>query len=395
MISLLLACSSPQPELEEASAPAVAVEQEPVFEQRFVHASKLNLRDQAGEKIGSLTINTPLVLQGEEGDRVQVRVANGTVGWVPKEFLGAGPLTADQALEEASTAPDLETKISALQRAAALKPSVETLTALAEAYEESGEGRKAGVVRSQMGWPQHLRPINRTFGNVEIAVEWPIGWDGDIEQNQQRVRRSMKLNKGDTVWVLSNIGPAVQGTVREISLHPTNDCSGEEAWVAVLDVTLPTGAVPALMSTESPPESWMQTRPTPTVSYETAMEKMLATVQEIDPNAEALNWEQLWPEDEVWRGEYSEYLEEEVGPEMDIFNPVHRHYVLLMDAAGQVTIASKDLHEYDAHELRALLTGDLAGTGVDVQVVGDSCQSAVRTVDGYSLLSSTYRCCGC
>lgn len=391
MFSLLLACTTPEPPAPVLPPPVV--EQVPVVEQRFVHASKLNLRDKGGAKIGSLAINTPLTLQGEEGDKVQVMVANGKVGWVPKEFLGAAPLTPDQALAEASTAPDLKTKISALQRAAALQPSVETLTALAEAYVDVGEPRKATVVRSQMGWPQHLRPISDTFWNDEVAVEWPLGWDGDSDQNKKRVRRAMKLNQGDTVWVLPNMGPVVQGTVREISLRQTNDCSGEEAWVAVLDVTLPPGVTAALMSAQSPPESWMQARPTPAVSYETAKLAMAEKLREIDP--EIQDWQSLWPHEGLWRGEYTELLDEERPEWGESWNGFHRHYKLQMNAAGQVTVESQEVHSNDVEEPRVLITGDLAGTGVEVQVVADSCQSAVRTSEGFNLLSSTYRCCGC
>lgn len=393
MFSLLLACSTP-----EAPAPVLpppVVEQVPVLEQRFVHASKLNLRDKEGAKIGSLAINTPLTLQGEEGEKVQVMVANGKVGWVPKEFLGAAPMTPDQALAEASTATDLQAKVSALQRAAALQPSVETLTALAEAYVDAGEPRKATVVRSQMGWPQHLRPISDTFWNDEVAVEWPIGWDGDTDQNKKRIRRSMKLNQGDSVWVLPSIGPVVQGTVREISLRQTNDCSGEEAWVAVLDVTLPPGATATLMSAQPPPESWMQERPSPAIPYETAKKAMLDKLKEIDSDSQDMDWHQLWPDDGLWRGEYSEYLEEERPEWGESWNGFHRHYVLQMDATGQVSVASEEVHNNDVEEPNVLITGDLAGTGVQVQVVADSCQSAVRTAEGYNLLSSTYRCCGC
>lgn len=395
MISWLLACSSPQPDLEEVSAPVVAVEQAPVVEQRFVHASKLNLRDNSGEKIGSLAINTPLILQGEDGEKVQVQVANGTIGWVPKEFLGAGPLTADQALAKASTAPDLPGKISNLQRAAALHPSVDTLTALAEAYEESGEGRKAGVVRSQMGWPKHLRPISDTFWNDEIGVEWPIGWEGDEDQNKKRVRRQMKLNTGDSVWVLSTIGPAVPGTVREITLRQTNECSGEEAWVAVIDAELPSGASPVLMSSQPPPESWTAGQATPSIPYETALPAMRAKLQELGISAEEMDWHRVWPQDGVWRGEHSEYLAEERPEWGESWNGFHRHYVLEMDAKGGVRVVSQDVHNNDTEESDVLLTGDLAGTGVSVQVVSGSCQSAVRTADGYNLLSTTYRCCGC
>lgn len=393
MFSLLLACSSPQAPVP--LEPTHVTESAPVVEQRYVHASKLNLRDEAGKKIGSLAINTPLTLQGEEGEKVQVLVANGTLGWVPKEFLGTAPITPDQALAEASTAPDLKTKISALQRAAALQPSVETLTALAEAYVDGGEPRKATVVRSQMGWPQHLRPISDTFWDDTVAAEWPIGWDGDPDQNKQRVRREMKLNPGETVWVLSTIGPAVQGKVKEITLRQTNECSGAEAWVAVLEVKLPEGASPALMSTQDPPASWMQTPPPPAIPYESAKRAMLTKIQELDPNFQDTDWHQLWPDGGTWRGEYFEPLTEERPEWGESWNGFHRHHVLRTDASGRVTVSSDAVHSNDVEEPSVLITGELAGTGVEVQVVADSCQSAVRTLEGYNLLSSTYRCCGC
>ncbi|MFT5586346.1 MAG: hypothetical protein ACI9VR_003943 [Cognaticolwellia sp.] len=68
--------------------------------------------------------------------------------------------------------------------------------------------------------------------------------------------------------------------------------------------------------------------------------------------------------------------------------------LLLACSSPQVPV-SQDVHNNDTEESNVLLTGDLACTGVSVQVVSGSCQGAARTVQGYNLLPTTYSCCGC
>lgn len=389
MFALLLACSSPAPSPPPTAPPVV--ETAPLQEQRFVHASMLNLRDAEGTKIGSLAINTPLVIQGEQDGKVQVQVSNGKVGWVPAEFLGASPLSAEAALDQAHAATEPTDRIAHLQRAAALLPEVTTLTELAEAYEAAGETRKARVVRSQMGWPQHIRPVNAETEDGALVVEWPAGWE---ESSAQQVRRQMKLKVGDPVWVLPSFGSAVQGKVVQIELRQTNECSGEEGWVAVIQASLPRHATGVLISTQDAPESWLVERPAPAVPYEQAYALVWAHLQSIDPQVDA-RWVSLRPHEGGWRSEYWEQLTEEKPEWGESWNGFHRHHILQVDAAGALQTPEASVHNNDQDELEVQASGDLAGTGVPVKVQRDHCMTQVTTLEGYGLLSSTYRCCGC
>ncbi len=389
MFALLLACSSPPP-APPPTAPAVE-QTAPVQEQRYVHASMLNLRDAEGTKIGSLAINTPLVLQGEKDDKVQVQVANGTVGWVPKEFLGASPLSAEAALANAEATTDLGERIAHLQRAAALLPDVTTLTALTEAYEEAGESRKATVVRSQMGWPQHIRPVNASTEDGALLVEWPAGWEPG---SAERVRRQMKLKVGDKVWVLPSYGSAVQGTVAKIELRQTNECSGEEGWVAVIQASLPRHATGVLISTQDAPQSWLAERPAPAAPYEEAYALVWAHLQSVDPEVDA-RWVSLRPQEGAWRSDYWQQLTEEKPEWGESWNGFHRHHIVEVNASGELVVRASEVHNNDMDELEVQASGDLGGTGVPVKVQRDSCLTQVTTLEGYGLLSSTYRCCGC
>ena len=92
---------------------ALVVTPAPDDSARYVMASSLNLRDEAGAKKDRLAINTELKVLQQDGDRSQVGVANGSEGWVATEY----PLL--QVLKGSYSA--LESLTSA--KSASLRPS--------------------------------------------------------------------------------------------------------------------------------------------------------------------------------------------------------------------------------------------------------------------------------
>lgn len=177
----LAACSTEAPPPPE---PVVVPKPPPVVVHRYVTASTLNLRSapEAGDNVlRRLPINTPLKVEGTQGDFANVRTANGQLGWVGAKFLGPEQLTLAQARTQIAKTDSKEEKLAWAQRAAALAPIDEdVLTTLAEQYDANDKAKLAGQVRARLKelsggrfercFPSGQRDKIQAFGNELAAV---------------------------------------------------------------------------------------------------------------------------------------------------------------------------------------------------------------------------------
>ncbi len=381
-----------EPEADEASEDAV-----------YVLASSLNLRetpDRSGEKLGTLTVNSPLEILEEktvDGDAwVRVRVRNGTEGWVVRSFLADAPLTAEVARENAETAAlkgEKDEAVSWWQRAAAIDDAPAMLEGLATAYEAAGQTAAAARVRSQLQWPAttlFLRP-GWSEREDEILAYWRVAWDvgpeGDIPRSQWA---SMGLDVEESWWLLPPEGPAVQTEVVGFQRGIHNECAGDE-WVSV------TLKVPASLQSDHPDE-WpvLAHRGDPPKSWTTAIPGSRPT----RASAEALVKEdaqatrgasddvqvRLTPTESGWTG--------------SVFWPTGEYNELggaILNVAsvevGQDVVLGKVEQTAEVVPLSAVR--DVTGDGEVEQVYTSACESYVLDADGQRRASTPFGCCGC
>lgn len=392
MLLIVLACSSsPAPPAPVEPAPPEV--QEVQTPQLYVHASVLNLRDDAGKRIGRLDINTPLEPLGREGDKLRVRVANGTEGWVAAGFVGEYPLQAEPLHKEAMATEDKAERLALLQRAAAISPSEHTMRALIEAYENLGEFQKAERVRAQIAWPDWIRPVPEPSAGAEL--EWTIDWDlsGDAQTRERKAKAQIPVKPGDPVWVLPANGPAVQGTLGELSLRGRNDCSGEVAWMAPIEVALPQGALPIAIALKPPPESWSGSRQPARQSRAEALAAFTAWAEPKGlPTARIADT--LHTQDGLW---YAAILGDNDDPSlpMNDFGYATLH-TLRMQADGQVAQIAERSVDYDREDPFFVLSErDLDGDGDLETVKANACATRFEDAAGHELSWTAYRCCGC
>lgn len=277
----LFACtgSVSEPPSEPAAVVAEAVAPSP---QRFVLASRLNLRDApGGNKIGKLRINSPVQLLKVEGDQAHIRVGNGKEGWVPTAYLTEGPTTIPLALKAAKEAASAEDRLAWTQRAAALDfRSRDALSALALAYRESGRAETAAQIESQLAWPDDILLAGAHAANAPglVRLEWAtVPWEevgsGSVEpavlSEAQMARKGVKA--GSEIWVLPTKSKAIKGTVAAMELINFNECGGEWGWVIDAKLDMPDGERALAYTIETPPDAWMTSAP---VVDEAAIEKL-------------------------------------------------------------------------------------------------------------------------
>ncbi|MCO4748044.1 MAG: hypothetical protein KC912_24840 [Proteobacteria bacterium] len=159
-VLLLVACgSSPEPatpEVAEAPDAAEAVAAVPAptpeIEVVYVMASRLRMRPEPRSDTATwerLPINTKLRKLGTKGDWVEVTAPDGRSGFVHADFVAAEPLMLDQVPAKMEAAEDDAERLSWSQRAAALAPrDARALERLADAYEATGDAKKAAKVRA-------------------------------------------------------------------------------------------------------------------------------------------------------------------------------------------------------------------------------------------------------
>jgi hypothetical protein len=147
--------------------------------QRYVLASRLNLRDApGGRKVGRLSINSPVEVLEERGPDVSVRTKNEAEGWVPAQFLGDKPVTLPDAIAAAQSAETAEERLSWAQRAAAIDARHrQALEVLAGAYRAVNDELSAKAIDQRLVWPDDIllagyAPRGRAEG--QIALEWGV-----------------------------------------------------------------------------------------------------------------------------------------------------------------------------------------------------------------------------
>ena len=395
MLSLLLACNTPSP----APAPVEAVvEVTPQADDgvRYVMASTLNLRDEAGAKKGRLAVNTQLQVLKEEGERSQVRVANGSEGWVATESLGEQPLQPAELVALAQASQDPELRLASLQRAAAIDPSRATLKALEAEYTSQGDTRRAGIVALQLAWPEHLKPAVTSYNKDTLQIEFPLSWEepGSHEQRMARTKKRIPIAVGDPVWVLPAYGVAVQGKVASLAWENRNECSGESAWVAEIDARLPEGERALMVSLKPPPESWSTPVSAPAIPHAQAAELLSAKVSlllegewELDQELyrDGPNWRVVVRKDEPWKDSEEQETMFGFAERVELTTTPQGTTKVL----GQVRV---NLDNEDFEDWR--VSRDLSGDGATQELRFSDCNTLVYekgSVQSYSI----YRCCKC
>lgn len=276
MLTLLLLFSCvPKPDLEGVEADA---------SRRYVLASSLNLRDAPGGlRVGILAINSPVRVLEEVGDQARVRVGNGREGWVPVAYLAEAPLTVADALAAGEVAATPAEALAWAQRATALDPRDEgALTALAEAYRDTGQHELAMRLEERLEWPDDilLAGAHGQTADGRWLLEWTLHldrqqWAPDGELTPEQLWR-LGVVTGREVWVLPDRGAAVRGTVVGARQSLFNPCDGTWGFTLVADVVLPEGEHAIAYTLASPPASWRE--PAPTADLEAAKAIVLARI---------------------------------------------------------------------------------------------------------------------
>jgi hypothetical protein len=212
---------------------------------QFVQASSLKLRagpSASAKVVGTLTINSPVEVLTTTGEFAQVRVSNGSEGWVSTSFLAPERLTLAAAQSHAVAEPDAA--LSWLQRAAAIAPQDrQVLQALAAAYRAAGQSAAAAHVDAQLTWPHQVFLVARshrwrTIGDG-IVVQWSMSaapWTDHMLTTAERAQRGIP---DEGWWVLPDVGEPVPATLRDVWAGYHNACAGTEVVEVVLDAKLP------------------------------------------------------------------------------------------------------------------------------------------------------------
>ena len=396
MLSLLLmACSTPAPEPVPVE-PVVEASPQPDDGVRYVMASTLNLRDESGAKKGRLAINTQLLVLQEEGERSQVRVANGSEGWVATAFLGEQPLQPSELVALAQASEDPELRLASLQRAAAIDPSRSTLKALEAEYRAQGDSRRAGIVAQQIAWPEHLKPAVNSYGQDSVQIEFPLSWEqpGSHEQRMARTKAEIPIKVGDPVWVLPAYGAAVQGRVTRLEWMSRNECSGDSAWVASIQASLPPGERALMVSLQPPPSSWSQRVAPPAIPQAKAEQLLSAKVSSLfneewhldrELYREGPNWRVVVRKDEPWK---------ESEEQDTMFGFAQRLDVVTTPQGGTKVLGQSrvNLDNEDFEDWR--VSRDLSGDGTMEELRFSDCNTLVYE-EGAVQTYSIYRCCKC
>ena len=391
-----LACSPTEVAPEPVVAPVPAAPPEPApsdgavatGDSRFVHASSLNVRaapEASAALRGTLSINSEVAVLATKPEWAQVRVSNGTEGWVAAKFLAAERLTAVVASENARNADTAAEAVSWAQRAAAIDGSREVLEQLREAYAKAGDADAAETVGTQLAWPHRLLPVTGTADG--IRVEWEVGYGmnaGPIPENRWMAHG---LDPSETWWLLPDVGPAVQARVARFAVEPFNECAGDDVRFVELEPVepLPEGRFAVVASRGAPPAVWREAGDAPALSHAEALERVGRFASE-RAAAEDVQF-QLGPSGKGWRGfvSWSSGEYNELGA--SIYDRVE---VRVVD--GEVVEGDRD----QTTERETLHTErDVTGNGHLERVLTDGCTTWVLDDEGHLVKGTGYRCCGC
>lgn len=117
--------------------------------EKYVQADVLKLRSEPAESAPEVTrvgINSKVRVFEKRKGWVKIR-ANAREGWTPASLLGAKPVTAAYALDQAKSAKDAE-RVAWLERAVALEPANnEAWKSLADAYQNLGNKERSLYVQ--------------------------------------------------------------------------------------------------------------------------------------------------------------------------------------------------------------------------------------------------------
>ncbi|MEZ4320544.1 MAG: SH3 domain-containing protein [Myxococcota bacterium] len=401
-----VACSDPSGPVAGGPEPAAVVQPEgpktavetvspgPVAPGKpaYVRASSLNLRAKpvpTGEKLGTLTVNSPLDVTELTDGWAQVAVRNGKTGWVSAEFLASAPLTAEEARSNAASAATPADALSWWQRAAALDPSVEVLEGLAAAYEAAGKSDQAERVRAQLRWPARMLFVHQDSHDDSASDKpraraiWKVGYElgrhGPISRDRWE---AYGLLADEEWWLLPAEGPAIRTKVVGFGIDTFNECAGDD-WLAV-ELEMPAGFEPVLAHRGAPPASWAEPGPKPSLSRADAEAQLRAlAAKHGKPDILTLVADgDAWVASAHWEtGEYGE-----------LGSPLLRGLKTRIGSGAAPEVELLDLHSY-VDPLRAIR--DISGDGVPDHVYAEYCESWVDDAKGETLARTAYACCGC
>ena len=268
-----------------------------VAEQKYVLASILNLRaEPGGEKIGKLSINSPVMVIDTKDQHSQIRIRNNKTGWVPSRFLSTELLTWDTAMRNHHNATDIQERLSWAERAAALDDNRTALRVLKDVYTELGNSEIIAKLDRKLAWPEALMLVGSHEQKQDLLVlEWPhhIGYhdlyDGMDHRNPAELMAKYGLKEGASVWVLPQYGAQVEGRLEAVESRVFNECGDTTGLVLMVKAGLPPGQRAVAYSLSKGPASWDQTLiPNPSAEDQ-AIEKVAAQLENDDWSFDAVS----------------------------------------------------------------------------------------------------------
>ena len=364
----------------------------PAPQQKYVLASILNLRaEPGGEKVGKVSINSPVMVIDTKDEYSQIRIRNNKTGWVPSRFLSAEILTWDIAMRNYQQATDIKERLSWAERSAALDDNRTSLRALKDVYVELGNQEIIAKLDRKLAWPEALMLVGSHEQKPDLLVlEWPhhIGYHdlsgGMSYRNPAQIMAQYGLKIGAPVWVLPQHGAQVEGRLEAVEITLFNECGGTTGLVLLVKAALPDGQRAVAYSLSKGPASWDQ----PIIPDAAAENQAIATVT---AQLEAEDWE---------------------------FNAVSLQDFILVragrNAGDDEVFVDYNLVDYKVYPdgriekwreaigwtsaigyAVPLSTRDIDGDGVFDVVWEGECMMSLDDVTGNEHLSTSMLCCGC
>lgn len=401
--SLLLAACSGEPAVPAIPAPPVTAEETPTPEPlRYTIASRLNLRSEASAdapKVGTLAINSRVVLLGTEGAFARIRTGNGVEAWVSAEFLGEKRLNRADAVEEARQHPGAEGLVWWQRAAAILAEDRTVMRGLADAYRASGDEENAAQVEQRLKWPEAIVPVALPrLGTVEVE-RLSLFWEGELHRERPRTltaaeRRRLTLSSDESWWVLPDVGPAVRARVQEHRMDTINPCDGDHTVLSWLSAPLPADRIGVAATLGTPPESWSEAVEPPRRSRAEANALIRQALDALGETAGATPRISLMPEPGGWAVTAIWDLPEARHKDCGVI-PCGFQVVRLSLADSGAVAETGRREVFDLFPVRPVARRDVDGDGEPDLIETDGCATTIRSGTGALLARTKGRCCGC